>query len=106
MNLAVRLSGERSFALRHAILVYSDGRRGFATLHDPVQVDGQAPQLGPGRTVGSAFLKELTGQLGESVSADVLPRSVLVRTSDITVWWRRASTAALFYHPSEAKNKG
>lgn len=100
----VRLAGEQSFALSHAILVYSDGSRAFATLHDPVSATPDPegpPTLGPGRPVTTAFLRELGAQLGNSVSADVLPPEVLVRTSEVIAWWRPPSIETLFYDPAE-----
>jgi PRTRC genetic system protein B len=105
MDAGVHLGATTAFSLAHAVLVYSDGRRAFATIHDPAAAEaGGAPTLGPGRVATTAFLKALATQLGESVPADVLPPNLLVRTSDVTVWWRPASTEALFYNP--AKNMG
>lgn len=106
MQIEVRPGyGGAPFGLAHALLIYTDGTRSFATIHDPVSPASkkEAPALGPGRMVTTAFVKTLAKQLGESVSPDVLPENVLVRTADVTVWWRPASADALFYNP--AKNE-
>lgn len=99
MQTSINLGGEAAFELQHGLLVYGDGRRSFATLHDVV--DGPtrgAPVLGPGRPIGSAFLKTLAKQLGESLPVEVLPPEVLVRTPAVTVWWRPRSVATLFFN--------
>src|SRR5438128_1032746 len=99
MEAIARVGGEAAFTLRHAVLVYGDERRSFATLHQPVPAEaGGAPALGPGRAVSTAFLKGLAGQLGASLPAEVLPDNVLVRTPDVTLWWRPRSVAPLFYN--------
>ena len=99
MSVNVQVGGEKGFKLEHAVLVYGDGARSYATLHDPIPApDKGAPYLGPARPLGAAFLKTLAKGLGASVPAEVLPPEVLVRTSDVTVWWRRASVAPLFYN--------
>lgn len=99
MNVSTQIGGENGFSLQHAVLIYGDGARSYATLHDPIEApDAGAPYLGPARPLGSAFLKTLAKGLGGSVPAEVLPPEVLVRTSDVTVWWRRASVAPLFYN--------
>lgn len=100
-SVGVSLEREATFGLAHALLVYSDGRRSFVALHDPVAVPGAAPTLGPGRIVSTAFLRAMSKQLGESVAPDVLPPTVLVRTSDVTLWWRPASIETLFYNPAK-----
>lgn len=101
MRPGVSLGRERAFGLAHAVLIYTDGTRSYAALHDPVSVPGSAPTLGPGRMVSTSFLRTLSKQLGESVSPDVLPANVLVRTADVTVWWRSASIETLFYNPAK-----
>lgn len=98
MNAEIHLGGESAFTLRSAVLIYSDGRQLFATRHDPQPSDVGAPTLGPGQLVTTAFLKELATGLGASVPAEVLPERVLVRTADVTVWWRPASRAPVFFN--------
>lgn len=101
MRAGVSVNNGQAFGLAHALLVYTDGRRSFVTMHDPVEANGAAPTLGPGRLISTAFLRELSKQLGASVSADILPENVLVRTAEVTVWWRRASVETLFYNPAK-----
>lgn len=98
MELEMRLGGETAFKLEHAVLVYSDGKRAYATLHKPVQGRG-APSLGAGQPVTSAFLRALGDGLGAGLPLEVIPPTVLCRTPDVTVWWRPAQRAPLFYAP-------
>lgn len=99
IGVSAQIGGETGFKLEQAVLIYGDGTRSYATLHDPIPApDRGAPYLGPARPLGAAFLKTLAKGLGASVPAEVLPPEVLVRTSDVTVWWRPASVAPLFYN--------
>jgi PRTRC genetic system protein B len=99
MYTSVDVAGEAAFQLKHAVLVYGDDRRNFATVHDPIEGPKKgAPVLGPGRTLGAAFLKALAQGLGEALPLEVLPPEVLVRTPELTVWWRPRSVVSLFYN--------
>jgi len=104
MEALLRLGGETAFKLSDVVLVYGDGKRSFATLHQPVSRRG-APMLGPGSPVSSAFLRALSDGLGAGLPLEVLPPTVLCRTPDVTIWWRPPSVAPVFYAPArEAKN--
>lgn len=95
----VRLGGNGAFTLKHAVLVYGDARRSFATVHAPIQgADDAAPVLGPGTPVSVSFLRALGDGLGAGLPLEVLPPSVLCRTPDVTVWWRPAGVAPVFYN--------
>src|SRR4051812_15371192 len=100
MRTELRMGGETAFRLQHALLVYGDGRRHFATLHEPVGGTG-APTLGPGSPISSTFLRKLSDDLGAGLPLEVLPPTVLCRTADVTVWWRPSAVAAVFYSPSD-----
>lgn len=104
MNIEIRMGGERGFALEHALLVYGDGVRSFATLHAPSVSKRGVPSLNAGTPVSSAFLRALTTRLGESIPVEVLPDTVLCRTSEMLAWWRPAASAALFYQPTGVKH--
>lgn len=99
IDTAANLGGAEAFRLRDAILVYGDGQRGFATRHEPMQgPDGRSTILGPGQLVSTAFVKALANDLGASVPVEVLAPEVLVRTAEVTVWWRPATKAPMFFN--------
>lgn len=105
MDQLTRVGGEAAYHLQHAILVYGDGRRSFATLHEPIAAEkGGAPHIGAGRPVSVAFLKALAGNLGHGLPAEILPPHVLVRTADVLLWWRPRSVAGLFYNVARVKS--
>ena len=73
--------------LRHAVLVYGDQHRAFATLHEVARQEEGAPLLGPARPLTLAFLRELVQGLGSQVAPEILPANVLARTPEMIVWW-------------------
>jgi len=88
-----------AFSLSRAILVYSDGRQSFATLHQPKRSpDGGAPYLDAGEPLTVDFLKELARGLGRGVPQEILPENILVRTPDVLVWWTRKQHRVIFYN--------
>ena len=88
-----------AFSLSKAILVYSDGRRSFATVHQPKRSpDGGAPYLDAGEALTIDFLRELAKGLGRNVPQEILPENVLVRTPDVLVWWSKGQRRVLFYN--------
>ena len=88
-----------TFSLSKAILVYSDGRESFATVHQPKRSpDGGAPYLDAGEPITIDFLRELAKGLGRHVPREILPENVLVRTPDMLVWWTRKQRRVMFYN--------
>ena len=98
MEARVAMGANRSFTLKSAVLVYGDGTTAFATLHTVVSKGAnEAPYLGPGQALTSAFLKTLASELGARVSPEVLPDNVLARTPDMITWWTRARREVMFF---------
>ena len=98
MEARVAMGANRSFTLKSAVLVYGDGTTAFATLHTVVSKGAnEAPYLGPGQALTSAFLKTLASELGARVTPEVLPANVLARTPDMITWWTRARREVLFF---------
>jgi len=57
----------------------------------------QAPYLGPGQSLTTAFLRSLTQGLGSTIAPEILPENVLVRTPDLVVWWSNAGRRVMFF---------
>jgi PRTRC genetic system protein B len=101
MTKTAHFGSNRNFSLSKAILLYSDGRECFATVHEPKDSpDGGAPYLDSGEPVTIDFLKLLAKGLGRSVPREILPQNVLVRTPDMLVWWTKAQRRVMFYADS------
>ena len=101
MTKTVHFGSNRDFALSKAILVYSDGREAFATVHEPrPSPDGGAPYLDAGQPLSAAFLTELAKALGRATQREILPPNVLVYTPDMLVWWRKPQRRVMFYGDS------
>jgi PRTRC genetic system protein B len=83
--------------LRHAVLVYGDQQRAFATLHDVARQEEGAPLLGPAWPLSLGFLRELARGLGSQVAPEILPLTVLVRTPEMIVWWSPAARRPMFF---------
>jgi PRTRC genetic system protein B len=78
--------------------VYGDGATAFATLHPVVSKgNSQAPYLGPGESLTSAFLRTLAAELGGRITAEILPANVLARTLDMITWWMQARREVMFF---------
>jgi hypothetical protein len=88
MNAHLRIGDNRTFALKQAVLLYQDGSRAFATLHEVKHRPNEAPYLCAGQSVTTGFLETLAKGLGASMAAEVLPEHVLARTPDVIAWWR------------------
>jgi len=97
MNVHLRIGDNRSFALKQAVLLYQDGSRAFATLHEVKHQPNQAPYLASGQSVTTGFLETLSKGLGASMAAEVLPEHVLARTPDLIAWWCRARQRLMFF---------
>jgi PRTRC genetic system protein B len=89
--------------LRHAMLVYEDDRRAFATLHDVVLQAEGAPLLAAAQPLSLAFVRRLSEGLGARVAPEVLPAIVLARTPDMLVWWAPASRRIMFFGEADEK---
>jgi PRTRC genetic system protein B len=105
MNIHVRIGDNRSFALKQAVLLYQDGNRAFATLHEVQGRQDGAPYLGAGQSVTAGFLEKLAAGLGASLAAEVLPERVLARTPEMIAWWSRAQTRLMFFGEGNAETK-
>jgi PRTRC genetic system protein B len=98
MEARVAIGANRIFILKHAVLVYGDGRTAFATLHSVLSKGtNQIPYLAPGQALTSAFLKTLAAELGARVTPEVLPANVLARTPNMITWWTPARSEAMFF---------
>jgi PRTRC genetic system protein B len=97
MNTYIRIGANRTFALKQAVLLYQDGSRAFATLHEVKHRQDQPPYLSAGQSVTTAFLETLAKGLGASMAAGVLPEHVLARTPDLIAWWSRVRPRLMFF---------
>ena len=91
MNVHLRVGENRIFSLKQAVLLYQEGSRAFATLHEVQCRPSEAPYLCAGQSVTTGFLETLAKGLGASMAAEVLPEHVLARTPEVIAWWRRAA---------------
>ncbi len=98
MEINVAIGGGQKMALTGAILVYQGGHDAFAAWH-PAKTpeDGSVPYLGEAEPLTTEFLRALSEGLGAYVAPEILPASVLVRTSELLVWWTRAQRRVLFF---------
>ena len=97
MDAHVEVGESYNLELRHAVLVYGDQRRAFATLHEVATREEGAPLLGPARPLSLGFLRELAQGLGSQVAPEILSASVLARTPEMIVWWSRAALQPMFF---------
>ncbi|MGH9547796.1 MAG: PRTRC system protein B, partial [Terriglobales bacterium] len=105
MNTYVRIGDNRTFALKQAVLLYQDGSRAFATLHEVKHRPSEAPYLCAGQCVTTGFLETLAKGLGANMAAEVLPEHVLARTPDLIAWWSRARPRLMFFGDGNAETK-
>lgn len=105
MNTYIRIGDSRSFSLKQAVLLYQDGTRAFATLHEVKHRPNQAPYLTAGQSVTTGFLETLAKGLGASMAAEVLPEHVLARTPDLIAWWSPPHPRLLFFGDGNAEAK-
>jgi len=105
MDVHVRIGDNRIFALKQAVLVYQEGNRAFATLHEvKSQPDGPS-YLCAGQSVTTGFLETLAKGLGASMAAEVLPENVLARTLELIVWWSPAQARLMFFGDADPKTR-
>jgi len=105
MDVRVRIGNNRIFALKQAVLVYQEGNRAFATLHEvKSQPDGPS-YLCAGQSVTTGFLETLAKGLGASMAAEFLPEYVLARTPELIAWWSPAQTRLMFFGDGDPKTR-
>ncbi len=105
MNVHVRIGDNRPFSLKQAVLLYQEGSRVFATLHEVKYRPDKAPYLCAGQSVTTGFLETLAKGLGASMGAEVLPEHVLARTPELIAWWSRAQPRLMFFGDGNAEAK-
>src|SRR5260370_22748728 len=105
MNVHLRIGDNRTFSLKQAVLLYQEGSRAFATLHEVKYRPDQAPYLCAGQSVTTGFLETLAKGLGASMAADVLPEFVLARTPELIAWWSGAQPRLMFFGDGNAEAK-
>lgn len=97
MDVRVRIGDSRIFTLKEAVLIYQEGTRAFATVHQVKHAPDQAPYLCAGQSVTTSFLETLAKGLGASMAAEVLLENVLARTPELIAWWSPAKTRLMFF---------
>lgn len=103
MEAHVGIGESCKLELRHALLVYEDDRRAFATMHDVLPQEHGAPLLAPAQSLSLSFLKRLSEGLGARIAPEVLPANVLARTPEMMVWWVAASRRIMFFGEMDEK---
>jgi PRTRC genetic system protein B len=98
MEISVAIGGGQSLTLSGAVLVYQGGREAFAVWHPAKSGPAEgAPYLAEAEPLTMEFLRALSTGLGVYVPPEILPASVLVRTSELLVWWTPAQHRILFF---------
>jgi PRTRC genetic system protein B len=105
MNVHLRIGDNRTFSLKQAVLLYQEGSRAFATLHEVKYRTDKATYLCAGQSVTTGFLETLAKGLGASMGAEVLPERVLARTPELIAWWSRAQPRLMFFGDGNAEAK-
>jgi PRTRC genetic system protein B len=89
--------------LNRALLVYGtsnyDGfppRHPFVVLHEVVH-EGPDAWLGAGQLLTPDGLGDIARQLSGTLPVEILPERVLVRSTDLIVWWMPASNRVMFF---------
>ena len=98
MEIGVTIGGGQDMTLSGAVLVYQGGNNAFAVWHPAKHGPAEgAPYLGAAEPLTMEFLRALSTGLGVYVAPEILPASVLVRTSELLVWWTPAQHRILFF---------
>jgi PRTRC genetic system protein B len=105
MDVHVRIGDNRIFTLKQAVLLYQEGSRAFATLHEVKHRPNEAPYLCAGQSVTTGFLETLAKGLGASMAAEVLPENVLARTPGLIAWWSPAQARLMFFGDGDPKTR-
>src|SRR5260221_613618 len=103
MNTSVNIGSTQDVRLRGALLVYGKSsydavpyRHPFLVVHEVVHDDDGA-RLAEGQLVTPQVLIDLMVGLGQSVPIEILPERVIVRTSNIIIWWIPARERIMFF---------
>src|ERR1035437_5698612 len=98
MDVNVSIGGGQKMALAGAVSVYAGATDGVAVWH-PAKPGpgGAAPYLGEAESLTTEFLRMLAAGLGTYIPPEILPANVLVRTSELLVWWTPAQYRTLFF---------
>ena len=105
MDVHVRIGDNRIFALKQAVLVYEEGNRAFATLHEVKSRPDGPSYLCAGQSVTTGFLETLAKGLGASMAAEVLRENVLARTPELIAWWSPAQARLMFFGDGDPKTR-
>ncbi len=97
MEARVQIGTSANLQLRHAVLVYTDQQRAFATLHDVISHEVGAPLIAPAQPLSLGFLRRLAEGLGNHVAPEILPENVLARTPEMIVWWAPPARRMMFF---------
>jgi PRTRC genetic system protein B len=97
MDVHVRIGDTRIFALKQAVLLYQEGNRAFATLHEVKSRPNGPPYLCAGQSVTTAFLEVLAKGVGASMAPEILPGNVVARTPEMIAWWSPAQRRLTFF---------
>jgi PRTRC genetic system protein B len=97
MDAHVRIGNNQTFTLKQAVLLYREGHRAFATLHEVKNRSDGPSYLGAGQSITTGFLHTLAKGLGANMAAEVLPENVLARTPDLIAWWTPAQRRLMFF---------
>lgn len=103
MEAHVQIGESCNLRLSHALLVYGDERRAFATLHDVLPQAEGAPLLAAAQPLSLCFLRGLSEGLGARIAPEVLPANVLARTPEMLVWWVSMSRRIMFFGEADKK---
>jgi hypothetical protein len=95
MDVRVRIGDSQIFTLKQAVLLYQEGNRTFATLHEVKCEPNGARYLCAGQSVTAGFLETLAAGLGASMGAEVLPEHVLARRTNRMVELRATAADVL-----------
>lgn len=107
MEARVVIGANRTFKLKNAVLLYSDGTSIFATLHSVmIRAKNGAPHLAPGQALTTAFLRTLAEGMGTRIAPEILPENVLARTPDMITWWTRARREVMFFGGIDPEARG
>lgn len=97
MDVHVRIGDTRTFALKQAVLLYQEGNRAFATLHEVKSRPDGPPYLCAGQSVTTGFLEVLAKGLGASMAPEILRGNVVARTPELIAWWIPAQRRLMFF---------
>jgi hypothetical protein len=105
MDVHVRIGDNRIFALKQAVLLYQEGNRAFATVHDVKHSPNEAPYLCASQSVTTGLLETLAKGLGASMAAEFLPEYVLARTPELIALWIPPKTRLMFFGNGDPKTR-